>query len=215
MSNANGVSHWIDLVKQGDSQAAEQIWQHYFERLVRSVRGNLRGQNRGVSDEEDIVVSVFESFYRAAKNGRFPDLADQDDLWRLLLKMSARKIVDKHRHDQRQRRGDGVQVVSLGRRGDEGEIIQVIGDQPTPEMALIMEESIERLLAHLGVGQLQEIAVAKLEGFSNSEIADRLACSERTIERRLHLIREKCQQELMAEHEQPTGKTADRSPGEN
>ena len=99
------VSHWIDLIKDGDSVAAHQIWHHYFDRLVRSVRQNLRGQNRGVSDEEDIVVSVFESFYRAAENGRFPDLSDRDDLWRLLLKMSARKIVDKRRHDRRQRRG--------------------------------------------------------------------------------------------------------------
>ena len=72
---------------------------------------------------------------------------------------------------------------------------------------------VERLLAHLGVGQLREIAVAKLEGASNAEIAERLACSERTIERRLHLIREKCQQELMVENEHSPGKTADRSPG--
>ena len=72
-----GVSHWIELIKDGDSIAAQQIWHHYFDRLVRSVRQNLRGQNRGVSDEEDIVVSVFESFYRAAENGRFPDLSDR------------------------------------------------------------------------------------------------------------------------------------------
>ena len=89
MSASENVSHWIDLIKDGDSVAAHQIWHHYFEDLVRSVRRNLRGQNRGVSDEEDIVVSVFESFYRAAENGRFPDLSDRDDLWRLLLKMSA------------------------------------------------------------------------------------------------------------------------------
>lgn len=201
MSKSRSVSHWIDLVKQGDSDAADRLWQRYFERLVGSVRGNLRGQNRRVSDEEDIVVSVFESFYRAAQNGRFPDLSDRDDLWRLLLKMSARKIIDKRRHDRRQRRGNGVHVQSLDRNRDEGEIIQVIGDEPTPEMILIMEESMEQLFAHLGVGQLQEIAVAKLEGYSNAEIAERFDCSERTIERRLHLIREKCQQELMAEDE--------------
>ena len=93
----------------------------------------------------------------------------------------------------------------------EDQIIQVIGEEPTPEMALIVEESLERLLAHLGVGQLREIAVAKLEGYSNAEIAERYQCSERTIERRLNLIREKCQQELMVDNELPPGKVADRS----
>lgn len=200
MSQSENVSHWIDLIKEGNATAADQIWHHYFDRLVRSVRRNLRDQNRGMSDEEDIVISVFESFYRAAENNRFPDLLDRDDLWRLLLKMSARKIVDKRRHDRRQRRGAGVRVQSLDGAGRDEEVLQAIGDEPTPEMALILEESIERLLAHLGVGQLREIAVAKLEGFSNAEIAQRCECSERTIERRLHLIREKCQQELMAEN---------------
>lgn len=210
MSESRNVSNWIDQIKEGDSIAAHQIWRHYFDRLVRSVRTNLRGQNRGASDEEDIVISVFESFYRAAEKGRFPDLSDRDDLWRLLLKMSARKIVDKRRHDQRQRRGAGVRVHSLDHAGENDAIIQVIGDEPTPEMVLIMEESFERLISHLGVGQLQEIAVAKLEGLSNAEIAERLECSERTVERRLHLIREKCQQELMVEGEHPPGKTDDR-----
>ncbi len=213
MSESKDVSHWIDLIKDGNSVAAHHIWQHYFDRLVRSVRQNLRGQNRGVSDEEDIVVSVFESFYRAAEHGRFPDLSDRDDLWRLLVKMSARKIVDKRRRDQRQRRGAGVKVHSLDQDGDDDAIMQVIGNEPTPEMVLIMEESIERLIAHLGVGRLREIAVAKLEGWSNAEIAKRFDCSERTIERRLHLIREKCQQELMVENEYSPGKTAHRGSG--
>ena len=201
MTASENVSHWIDQAKEGDSVAAHQLWRHYFDRLVRSVRQNLRGQNRGMSDEEDIVVSVFESFYRAAENGRFPELSGRDDLWRLLLKMSARKIVDKRRHDQRQRRGAGAAVRSLDDRGDDEAVLQVIGDEPSPEMVVMMTESLERLMKHLGDGQLQEIAVGKLEGFSNAELAQRLECSERTIERRLHLIREKCQQELLEQND--------------
>ena len=71
MSKSTNVSHWIDLVKAGDSAAANRIWQRYFDRLVRAVRARLYGQNRAVSDEEDIVLSVFDSFYNAAENGRF------------------------------------------------------------------------------------------------------------------------------------------------
>jgi RNA polymerase sigma factor (sigma-70 family) len=196
MPDAGDVSHWIEQVKDGDSQAAQLIWQHYYERLVRMARRRLGGHARGVADEEDIAVSVFESFYRAAEAGRFPDLAGRDDLWRLLLRMSARKIVDRRRHDQRQRRGGEARQLSLQGHGDES-VIDIIGDEPSPEMVLMMTESVQQLLSHLGDGPLREIAVGRMEGYSNAELADRLQCSERTIERRLQLIREKCQQELI------------------
>ncbi|TWU38396.1 ECF-type sigma factor [Novipirellula artificiosorum] len=209
MPNSTNVSHWIDQVKLGDSVAANQLWHHYYDRLVRMTQAKLRGQNRGVSDEEDIVLSVFESFYRAAEQGRFPDLAGRDDLWRLLLKMSARKVVDKRRHDQRQRRGATAKVQPIHGIGDEQAMIEVIGNEPTPEMVLMMTESFDQLLKllgdeHVGGGQLQEIAIGKMEGHSNADLAERMQCSERTIERRLNLIREKCRQELIDRDEPPT-----------
>ena len=211
MSDTNNVNHWIERVKAGDSVAANRIWQHYFDRLVRSVRARLMGQNRVVSDEEDIALSVFESFYAAAEQGRFPDLADRGGLWRLLLRMSARKVVDKHRRDRRQRRGGDV-VTHLLADGDRTPI-EVIGDEPSPEMVLMMQETVEQFFSHLGVGQLRDLAVAKLDGNTNAELAQRFGCSERTIERRLHLIREKCHQELFEEDEHSPEKTSHRGTG--
>ena len=77
----------------------------------------------------------------------------------------------------------------------------------------MMQESVEQLFSHLGVGQLQDLAGAKLEGYSNAEIAKRFECSERTIERRLHLIREKLQQELISDYDDSQKKTTDRGTG--
>ena len=196
-------------IKDGDSTAANRLWQHYFDRLVRSVRHRLYGQNRAVSDEEDIVLSVFDSFYSAVKKGRFPDLADRDDLWRLLLRMSARKVVDKRRHDLRQKRGGDIRIHSLDNTAEDSHIVEAIGNEPTPEMVLMMQESVEKLFSHLGGGQLRDLAGAKLEGYSNAELATRFECSERTIERRLHLIREKCRQELIEHDEHSQQKTTD------
>ena len=213
MSKSKRVSHWIDQVKDGDSLAANQIWQHYFDRLVRTVRQRLHGQNRAVSDEEDIVLSVFDSFYVAVEKGRFPDLSDRYDLWRLLLRMSARKVVDKRRHDLRQRRGGNVNIHSLDQENSDENAIQAIGNEPTPEMVMMMQESIEQFFSHLGVGQLRDLAGEKLEGYSNAELAKRFDCSERTIERRLHLIREKCQQELVENDEHTPEKTTDHGLG--
>ncbi len=92
-------------------------------------------------------------------------------------------------------------------------MIEAIGDEPSPEMVLMMQESMEQFFSHLGVGRLREIAGAKLEGYTNAEIARLFGCSERTIERRLHLIREKFQQEMMGPNEPPSEKTSDRGAG--
>lgn len=201
MPGNESVSHWIGGVKDGDSEAALELWNRYFERLVRAIHRDLRGQRRAASDEEDIALSVFESFCRAAEDGRFPDLRERHDLWRLLLRMAARKVIDKRRHDRRQRRGGGRFIQSLNR---DDAVIEVIGNEPSPELAAMMKESLERLLSHLGDGPLRDIAIARLEGETNADIARRLKCSERTVERRLHLIREKCQQELTSDDDQST-----------
>jgi len=69
------------------------------------------------------------------------------------------------------------------------------GSDPSPEIAAIVAEETQRLLGELEP-ELQRIALAKMEGYSNPEIAVRLQISVRTVERRLHLIRRIWEQEL-------------------
>ncbi|HBE69134.1 MAG TPA: RNA polymerase subunit sigma-70 [Planctomycetaceae bacterium] len=215
MPDESHVSHWIQLVKEGDSVAASELWRHYFDRLVRAVRVRLGGQNRAPSDEEDIVLSVFNSFYDAAQQGRFPDLADRDSLWQVLLRMSVRKVIDKRRHDQRIRRGGEHVLHSIEVDEENRAFHEIVGNEPSPEMILMMQEAVEQLFSHLGDGQLRDLAGAKLEGYTNAELASKFECSERTIERRLHLIREKCQQELIDKDERTTTETLDRGAGKD
>lgn len=197
MGHEESVSHWIAQVQTGDSLAINQIWQRYYSRLVERARRQLGKQNSPVSDEEDVAISVFESFYRAAREGRFPDLSDRDSLWRLLIKMTARKVIDRRRYENRQRRGGETKTLSIHAPDDERDLIEVVGDEPTPEFVTMMVESCDRLLGHLQDDSLRSIAVKKMEGYSNAELASEIGCSERTIERRLNLIREKCRQELL------------------
>ena len=71
----------------------------------------------------------------------------------------------------------------------QGGITQVAGDEPTPEFAAELIEEFNQRIAALDDPGLQEIAIQKLEGYSNAEIADQRGCTERTIERKLTLIR--------------------------
>ena len=200
MSSEGSITPWIEGVKQGDPAAARALWQRYFPRLVELAREKLRGAARRMADEEDVALSAMDSFCRAAQEGRFPDLTDRDGLWRLLLRMTARKVVDLTRHERRQRRGGGrVRGESVLDGADaasaRGGIAQVIGDTPTPEFAVMMAEECRRLLEKLADADLQSLALAKMEGYRNEEIAGQLGCSVRTVERRLRLIRAKWKEE--------------------
>jgi RNA polymerase sigma factor (sigma-70 family) len=192
------VTHWFEQIRVGDSVAAEAIWKRYFPELVRLAREKLRGTPRRVADEEDVAASVMKSLFLAAQKGRFPDLADRDDLWRLLLRMTARKVVDLKRREGRKRRGGGrVKGESVLGGADPADeyrgLAEIIGDVPTPEFAAMMLEERQGLLELLDDAELEALAVAKMEGYTNEEIAKQLACSVRTVERRLRLIRKKWQ----------------------
>ena len=202
MSSDGSVTHWIHEIKEGNRDVARDLWERYFTHMVRLARGQLQSNKRRVSDEEDVAVSVFESFCRAAEMGRFPDLADRDTLWRLLVKMTSRKVIDQRRRDGRLRRGGGdvggeSVLAGADDKDDSQTLASVVGNEPTPEFISIMTEQFNLLLDHLQNPELQELAIGKMEGYTNDEMAERLGCSLRTIERRLRLIREKCRQEMM------------------
>ena len=101
------ISQWVLGAKRGDSQAIGALWQCYFERLVRLARQKLAAAPRRVADEEDVALSAFASFCRAAQAGRLPDLADRQGLWRLLIRLTAEKAVDQARRKGRVKRGGG------------------------------------------------------------------------------------------------------------
>ena len=178
------VSRWIAGAKVGDSQAFLQLWQRYFEALVHRARRQLSGRRPGAFDEEDVAQSVFANFCNAVREGRFPDVTDRDQLWRLLLKMTADKAVDKLRGEGRAKRG--------GRYHDDRtfseDLEQLVGNSPTPDFVALVAEQCDRLLGVLD-GDLRLVAVAKMEGYTNKEIAEQLDCSVSTIERKLVLIR--------------------------
>ena len=115
-------------------------------------------------------------------------------MWALLVVLTARKAADLLRHDHRKKRGGGmVRDESAGRpaEGDSGPagLDDLPGDDPSPLEAALLAEEVETLLARLRDPMLRQVAVWKLEGYTNAEIATGLGCSEPTVERRLAIIR--------------------------
>jgi DNA-directed RNA polymerase specialized sigma24 family protein len=186
MSNTASVTFWIGQLRDGDSQAAHKLWAGYFHRLVSLARAKLKKMPRRSADEEDVALSAFDSFIRGAQAGRFPRLDDRDDLWQVLFLITERKSFDLIEHEGRQKRDWRMnQAID-----SEHAPIDLAGNEPDPAFAAQVAEECERLLKILADDELRLIAVRKMEGYANTEIAAELGCSLAKVERKLRRIRE-------------------------
>ncbi len=195
MASPGSVTHWIDLLKTGDAAAAQHIWDRFFSRLVGLAQAQLRGVPCGPADGEDVALSAFNRFCLAARRGQFPRLEDRDDLWRLLTLLAERKARDQRRRQGREKRGGG-QVRdeawlerNNGSDARENGLAALATQEPTPEFAALLAEECRTLLRRLNDDGLRAVAVAKMEGYTNQELAAEMGCSVRTVERKLELIR--------------------------
>jgi DNA-directed RNA polymerase specialized sigma24 family protein len=187
LSPSHSITRCIDMLKRGDRAAAEALWDSYIHRLVALARARIGGMPRRAADEEDVALSAFDSFCRRAECGQFARLTDRDDLWQILVLITERKAIDLMRHEGRKSRGEGrvVTFSEVGRHGP-GDIVD---PGPTPEFAAQVVDEFRALLRRLGDDSLRSVALAKMEGYTNKEIADRLGCIEQTVERKLRSIR--------------------------
>ena len=187
MPSDGSVTRLIVMLKEGNRAASQQLWDAYFARLVGLARARLRGISGRLADEEDVALSAFDSFYRRAEKGQFPRLEDREDLWQLLFVLTVRKAINLVNYQGRKSRGGGhVQsLTDLDLRGAEA----IFGAEPSPELAAQMTEECQRLLARLPDESLRTVALWKMEGYTNAEIAARLGCVPQTVERKLRTIR--------------------------
>jgi DNA-directed RNA polymerase specialized sigma24 family protein len=188
MSSEGSVTRWIAQAKAGDPLAVQRLWERYFPRLVGLARGKLQGLPRRAIDEEDVALSAFHSFCRNAERGSFPRLTDRDSLWRLLVVITARKAVHLVRDEQRQKRGGPRPVAGTG-SPDDALVERLLSQEPSPAFAAEVAEEYRRLMARLADRELEGVATWKMEGYTNAEIASRLGCAPRSVERKLQLIR--------------------------
>ena len=183
-STTGSVTRWIDLFRLGDQEAASFLWNRYFAPLVGIARSKLGRLPSGALDAEDVALSAFHAFYRAAATDRFPEMQNRDSLWLSLLLVTSGKVLDAKRRELCQKRGGNTNSRPLH---DLMELVEC--EQPDPTTAAILAEEVDCLFECLGDRELQEIALLKLEGCTNEEVSARLHCSERTVKRRLAIIR--------------------------
>ena len=194
-SSEHSISQYIDDLKAGDQVAAQKIWERFIQRLIQLADKKLKASPRKALDEEDVVQQAFAQFFEQVQQGRFPKLDDRQDLWQVLAMIVDRRAKDQIRKQNSKKAGGGrVNTESvLGLVDDSSDqigIAKVAELQPSPHLAAEITELLERRLEALGE-ELRNIAIDKMMGFTNQEIADRYPeLTLRTVERRIKDIRD-------------------------
>lgn len=196
------VSLWIDQLKAGDREATGKLWDRYFRRLMGLAKKRLDARPRLGADAEDVALSAFDSFFRGAEEGRFPNLQDREHLWHLLVTITARKAGRLLRDQSLPIRGSGNVLGESaffsadGSSDGIGGMAHVLSSEPSPEFAAQLTEQFDRLFGRLVDADLRTIAMLRMEGYTIPEISQKVGRAPATIERRLKVIRVLWENEL-------------------
>ncbi len=185
------VTECIHRAQEGESFAQHQLWERYLRRLLGIARNRLRGVAVAVVDPDDVVIKAFHDFLAGVERGQFAKLDNRQDLWQILIMLIGRRTIDEKRRAGTSKRGAHLRTAEPIELGHESLIQMIASSEPSPAQAVEFSEQFEQRLTQLGDERLRRIAICKLSGFSNQEIASQIGCSLRSIERKLSLIRGK------------------------
>lgn len=177
----------IEGLRTNDPESCRIFWERYGVSLEAIAARQLSGRLKRRVGPDDIVQSVFRTFFRRVSNGQF-DLPDADSLWRLMCAITLTKARRAARDHHRKKRGLG-QESSLA-TGDDGRAWDPADPVDSESLDIDLADEIETLLRKLGDEECQVLEM-KMNHLDNDAIAERMGCSERTVRRLVKNIQDR------------------------
>ncbi len=184
-----------------DRAFIEELWNLYYSKLKIAVAGRVSAIRRPVANESEIALSAFHSFVQRARAGQFPDLVDQDEMWKLLKTIAIRKANDTRKELRAKKRGGDMTILGqsdLSADDDRfGGINDAVANVDSPSLDAEVSDLFNSLMAKLPDDRHRNAVLLKLQGAPVVTIADCLATSTRTVQRLLKQIEQRWQAELL------------------
>lgn len=159
--------------KLGDQDAAQEFHRRYVEKLLSLIQANIARRFAARFDAADVAQSVLRTFFGAAAAGRL-QLAESDDVWKLLQTIALNKVRNQVKfHDAQKRR--------VAQTAGGPDLLDVLGD-PTEQDAVEVADLVEAMVRALDPKLAQTMQLI-LEGQSQDEIAAQLDVTTRTVRR--------------------------------
>jgi RNA polymerase sigma factor (sigma-70 family) len=191
MHEPGSITAAIQALGHQDVTVAERLWDRFFERLCRFVERRIAKRHLRLIDPDEVASNAFLALIDGIKAKRFERVRNRDELWQMLMLIAARDASNARRRIGQAKRGGG-KVVTESAFGPAGinNVIDYIGRDPGPEMLAQLQELSQKLLQGLPDDRTRQVALLRMAGYSTAEIAEELACVERTVERKLKIIRD-------------------------
>jgi RNA polymerase sigma-70 factor (ECF subfamily) len=186
-------------LRDRDGDAARQLFHRFAGRLLGLARTRLDRVLRAKVGAEDVVQSVFKSFFRAHADGRF-DVRDWDALWALLVVITARKCGRQLRYFRRAGRDVAREAPPPANADDSAPGWEALARDPSPEEAAVLAETLERLMRGLTERERQVLEL-RLQGYTVPEIGARVGRTEYTVQGILKRVRQRLEPLLDEEGE--------------
>ena len=186
MNSTSTFQQLMHHLGAGDQQAAEAVFQRFTGKLLALAQSRLDARLQQKVDPEDVLQSVFRSFFRRQENNEF-DLQGWDELWALLVTFTVRKCCKQARRFHSEKR-DVTREALPKLLGDEDEQSEknpewnLISREPTPQQALLLTELLDEMLRPFDE-QGQTIIAMRLQGYGEKEICGEINRTERTVRR--------------------------------
>jgi len=192
------ITRLLGPFRENDPDAAARIWGRYQSLLVDLASRWLGGFPRRVADEEDIAHTAFLTCWQQVTARKYPELADRQDLERILRDLVKKAALDYKKRQKSQKRGGGqVQdesTIGIGQDSAASKGFAAIADPTslTPDELAEFRSLWVRLFEELTESERQ-IAIARLADFTvtDKELAVAMKCSVSLIRLRLQAIRRK------------------------
>ena len=173
----------IQRYKNGDAEAFAALFEKYRRRLAVLIHYKLGEHQRRLVDVDDLLQ---ETFFAASRDLDRFEYRSPGSLLRWLSRIADHVIVDAVRFESRKKR-DGGEAVSFRSESNPGGAEPV--DTKTPSRLLAEKQAVEALLDRLNrlpEEYRQAIVLAKIEGLTTQELAERLGKSRQNAALLLH-----------------------------
>ncbi|MBB3208137.1 DNA-directed RNA polymerase specialized sigma24 family protein [Rhodopirellula rubra] len=178
------VTRAMDLLRVGNDDGVTQLWNKYAPRMVRVAFSKFGMRRERNDDAEDVARSAFGHFCLDAADGAFPWVTDRESLWPVLMTITARRAARLSRDELRLKRS------ALRRDHRELHTLELASSTLPPDEVMLLNEQVTVLLDCLRTPLLRRVAILKMDGFTNEEVAKEVNVAVRSVERKLQLIRE-------------------------